>query len=62
MASTEIETVSPAADKAKLAAAALLAVLGFVAYYLLGARGAWAQWGALLVAGLAGAALLGRPS
>ncbi|TSE21166.1 preprotein translocase subunit SecE [Tepidimonas aquatica] len=54
MASTEIETVSPAADKAKLAAALLLAVLGFVAYYLLRAQGAWAQWAALLVALAAG--------
>lgn len=54
MASTEIETVSPAADKVRLAAAGVLALLGFVAYYLLGAQGAWVQWAALLLALAAG--------
>lgn len=54
MASTEIETVSPAADKARLAAAGVLALLGFVAYYLLGAQSAWVQWAALLLALAAG--------
>ena len=57
MASTEIETVSPVADKVKLAVAALLALAGFVAYYLLGAQGAWVQWAALLAALGAGVAV-----
>jgi preprotein translocase subunit SecE len=50
MASTDVETVSTAADKAKLAAAALCVVLGFVGFYLLSAQGAWAQWAVLVVA------------
>ncbi|WP_399685771.1 preprotein translocase subunit SecE [Xenophilus sp.] len=54
MAATQIETVSTGADKAKLAAAIVLAVGGFVAFYLLGREGALVQWGALIV-GLAAA-------
>jgi preprotein translocase subunit SecE len=54
MATSEVETVHTGADKAKLAAAALLAVGGFVAYFLLSAQGGLAQWGGLLV-GLAAA-------
>ena len=50
MATSDIETVSTGADKAKLAAAVLLLVGGFVAFYLLTRQGALAQWGALLVA------------
>lgn len=50
MASTEVETVSTGADKAKLAAVAVLVLLGFVGFYLLAAHGAWVQWAALLVA------------
>ncbi|MFN3612433.1 Protein translocase subunit SecE [Tepidimonas fonticaldi] len=50
MASTDVETVSSGADKAKLAAAALCVVLGFVGFYWLAAQGAWAQWAVLLVA------------
>jgi len=49
MASTDVETVGAAADKAKLAGAALLALVGFVAYFLLSAQGALAQWSALLL-------------
>ncbi len=48
MATTQIETVSTAGDKAKLALAAVLAVAALAAYYLLGKAGALAQWGALL--------------
>ncbi|TSE20063.1 Protein translocase subunit SecE [Tepidimonas alkaliphilus] len=50
MASTEIETVRPAADKAKLAGAVVLVALGFVAYYLLHAQAGWMRWAALLAA------------
>lgn len=50
MASTEVETVSSGADKAKLAAAIVCVLLGFVGFYLLAAQGVWAQWAALLVA------------
>jgi preprotein translocase subunit SecE len=53
---TSVETVSPAADKAKLAAAVLLVVGGVVAYYLV--KGAdWMRWGALLALLLAGAGM-----
>jgi preprotein translocase subunit SecE len=51
---TQVETVATGADKAKLAAAAALVIVGLVAYYLLGKQGALAQWAALLVL-LAGA-------
>ncbi|MFT4268313.1 MAG: preprotein translocase subunit SecE [Xenophilus sp.] len=50
MAATQIETVSTGADKAKLAAAAVLAVGGLAAFYLLGREGVIVQWAALLVA------------
>jgi preprotein translocase subunit SecE len=51
MASTPIETVSTGADKARLAAAALLVVGALAAFYLLRSQGALAQWGSL-IAGL----------
>jgi len=51
---TQIETVSTGADKAKLAAAAVLLVGGVVAYYLLGKQDLWLRVLALLVL-LAGA-------
>lgn len=54
MATSQIETVSTGADKAKLAAAVLLAAGAIVAFYLLGGQGALAQWAGLLV-GLAAA-------
>ena len=54
MATTQIETVSTTADKAKLAAAVVLAVGAIVAFYLLSRPGAVVQWIALLV-GLAAA-------
>ncbi len=49
MASTQIETVSTTADKAKLAAAVVLAVGAIVAFYLLSRHGGVVQWIALLV-------------
>ncbi len=54
MASSQIETVSTNADKAKLAMAVVLAVGAIVAFYLLARQGAVVQWIALLV-GLAAA-------
>ena len=45
---TQVETVSTAADKAKLAVAALLVVGGVVAYYLLGKQDLWLRVIALL--------------
>ena len=57
MATTDIETVSTGADKAKLAGSGLLLLAGFVAYYLLAAQGDWVRWLALL-AGLVAAVAL----
>ena len=57
MATSEVQTVSGAADKARLAAAVALLVAGLVAYYMLGKQGALAQWVALLVAVLAAVAV-----
>ncbi|MFV0680425.1 preprotein translocase subunit SecE [Ottowia sp.] len=47
MASTQVETVSSGADKAKLAAVVLLVAGAVTAYYLLAPQGAVAQWGGL---------------
>jgi len=57
MASTEVETVTSGADKAKLAVAVLLAAGGFAAFYLLSAQGALIQWVALLAGLAAGSAV-----
>ena len=51
MASTQVETVSTGADKARLATACVLVVGALVAYYLLASQGPLVQWGAL-IAGL----------
>ncbi|MBA3624513.1 MAG: preprotein translocase subunit SecE [Methylibium sp.] len=51
-----VETVSTAADKAKLAAAALLVVGGVAAFYLLGTQDLWLRVVALL--GLLAAAVV----
>ena len=57
MATTQIETVSTGADKAKLAGSVVLALGAIVAFYLLGRQGSWVQWAALLV-GLAAAVVV----
>jgi len=57
MATSQVETVSSGADKAKLAAAAVLLLAGLVAFYLLGKQGALVQWAGLLV-GLVAAVLV----
>ena len=49
MATSQVETVSTGADKAKLVAAVALVIASFVGFYLLGKQGQIAQWGALLV-------------
>ena len=48
MSTAQIETVTSAADKAKLAAAVALLLAALVSFYLLSAQGAVAQWAALL--------------
>ncbi|MFC5496320.1 preprotein translocase subunit SecE [Caenimonas terrae] len=48
MATTQVETVSTSADKAKLAAALLLVIGALAAFYLLGKQGQIVQWGALI--------------
>ena len=52
MATSQVETVSTGADKAKLAIAGALVIGALVGFYLLGKQGPLAQWGAL-AAGLA---------
>ena len=54
MATSQVETVSTGADKAKLGAAVVLVIAALAGFYLLGKQGQVAQWGALLV-GLAAA-------
>ena len=49
MATPQVETVSTAGDKAKLAAAAVLVVAALAAFYVLAKQGQIAQWGALIV-------------
>ncbi len=51
MASTQIETVSTNADKAKLGLAVVVVVASLAGFYLLSKQGQAAQWGAL-IAGL----------
>ena len=47
--SPSVETVSPGAEKAKLAASALLLVAGVVVFYLMGKQDLWVRVLALLV-------------
>ena len=57
MATSQVETVSTSADKAKLAAAVALVIAGIAGFYLLGKQGAVVQWG-VLIAGLAAAVVV----
>jgi len=50
MATSEVQTVSTGADKAKLGAAVALVIAGLAGFYVLGKQGAVAQWGALVLA------------
>ena len=54
MASTQVETVSTAADKAKLVLAAALVVGALVGFYLMAGQGPIVQW-VVLIVGLAAA-------
>ncbi|PUE06421.1 preprotein translocase subunit SecE [Limnohabitans sp. T6-5] len=49
MATSEVQTVSAASDKLRLALAGSLVIAALVAYYFLATQGAWAQWAGLLV-------------
>jgi preprotein translocase subunit SecE len=59
MATSEVQTVSSGADKAKLAAAVALLLGAFVAFYLLSGKGALAQWAALIAGVLAAVVVFG---
>jgi preprotein translocase subunit SecE len=49
MATSQVETVSTTADKAKLVLAVALVVASLAGFYLLGKQGQIAQWGGLIV-------------
>ena len=49
MATSQIETVSTGADKAKVAVAIALVVAALAGFYLLGKQGPLVQWSALLL-------------
>jgi preprotein translocase subunit SecE len=55
--STQVETVTTGADKAKVGAAIALVIASLAAFYLLGKQGQVAQWGALIVGLVAAAAV-----
>lgn len=57
MATSQVETVSTTADKAKLALAIALVVASLAGFYLLAKQGQIAQWGGL-IAGLVAAAVV----
>ena len=57
MASSQVETVSTNADKAKLGLAVALVLASLVGFYMLSKQGQVAQWGALL-AGLVAAVVV----
>jgi preprotein translocase subunit SecE len=57
MATTQVETVTTGADKAKVAAAIALVIASLVGFYILGKQGQVAQWGALIVGLVAAAAV-----
>ena len=54
MATSQVETVSTGADKAKLAAVAVLVIASVAGFYLLSKQGVLVQWAAL-IAGLVAA-------
>ncbi|MBA2672745.1 preprotein translocase subunit SecE [Ramlibacter sp.] len=55
MATSQVETVSTGADKAKLGAAIALVVAALAGFYVLGKQGQIAQWGVLIVGLIAAA-------
>jgi preprotein translocase subunit SecE len=50
MATSQVETVTTSADKAKMGLAVVLVIAGLAGFYLLARQGALVQWGALIVA------------
>ena len=54
MATSQVETVSTGADKAKLAGVLFLVIASIAGFYLLSKQGPLVQWGALII-GLAAA-------
>jgi preprotein translocase subunit SecE len=57
MASTQVETVTTGADKAKVGAAIALVIASLAGFYLLGRQGQIAQWAVLIVGLVAAAAV-----
>ena len=57
MATTQVETVTTGADKAKVGAAIALVIASLAGFYMLGKQGQVAQWGALIVGLIAAAAI-----
>ena len=57
MATTQVETVSTGADKAKVAAAIALVIASLAGFYLLAKQGQVVQW-AVLIAGLVAAVVV----
>ena len=57
MASTQVETVSTNADKAKLGLAVVLVLASLVGFYMFSKQGQLAQWG-ILLAGLVAAVVV----
>ena len=57
MGTSQVETVTTSADKAKLAAALALVIGALAAFYLLGKQGQIAQWGALIALLIAAAVM-----
>ena len=57
MASSQVETVSTTADKAKLGLAIVLVLASLTGFYMLAKQGQLAQWGAL-IAGLVAAVVV----
>jgi preprotein translocase subunit SecE len=57
MATTQVETVSTGADKAKVGAAIALVIASLAAFYLLGKQGQLVQWAVLIVGVIAAVAV-----
>jgi preprotein translocase subunit SecE len=57
MATTQVETVTTGADKAKVGAAIALVIAALAAFYVLSKQGQVAQWGALIVGLIAAVAV-----
>lgn len=57
MTTSQVQTVSTGAEKAKLAVAAVLMIAALAAFYMLAKQGPLAQWGGLLVGLIAAVAV-----